>query len=541
MNEKLPRIRIWAIVTMAALVYLPSLSGGFINYDDGWLIRDNRFYESASPASLLVIWADFSKETRLLLGAEYLPVRDTSVLIDVLLFGLSPQAMRAINLILYLGSAVFCICAMRRVLGTSWRSDFVSAFFVLHPAHAESVAWIVGRKDVLGLLFFWIAVWLHTSKLRYRTWGTTALLMLAQLSKFLFIAAPALLLGLDLLRSRDHRPLSKFSRYLAPSLGVFSIAVIQLLVAKETAMVDVDGPGYLERLYTMGPVWLGYVKSALLGVGMNVMHDVVVRTRIDTEVFLGYGCVLLLLLCMFHHRRLRTESERIWFVAGVCFFAPLLFVSQIFAPIQNFHADRYLLLSVLGSGLAWLPILGLVEAFVKSHRQPFARLIPMSIPCALAAMSGYRAWLFSDPIRLFKSASENSSYSGAPLFQLGHAYESRGETDRALLAYHKTLTRPDSPSESGRRATNQMAKLYAASGNLPQAERVLRRGALNWPRDPKIVGNLAEIVFRLGYREESRRLFEQVISRFPSYETARLNYERHFGSRKPEASTRSDD
>ncbi|MCL4749395.1 MAG: tetratricopeptide repeat protein [Myxococcales bacterium] len=83
------------------LAYLPSLSGGFLNWDDPWLIRDNRVLADPSPSALGRIWRDFSPETRLELGAEYLPVRDTELWLEARLFGLSPGGLRASALALF--------------------------------------------------------------------------------------------------------------------------------------------------------------------------------------------------------------------------------------------------------------------------------------------------------------------------------------------------------------------------------------------------------------------------------------------------------
>src|SRR6187402_2730225 len=194
-------VRLCLLLVLLVVIYGPSTSGGFLGYDDNWMIEESAFYDSAQPGKLFPIWFDLSKDTRLLLGAEYLPLRDTTVLLDVLLFGLSPQAMRLQNLAWYLLAAFCCMRTWRAALGPSSSSDFLAAFFALHPVHAESVAWIIGRKDVVGLAFFWAAVWFHFGQHRRRIIIGTGLLVMAQLSKFLFVTAPVLLWALGALRS----------------------------------------------------------------------------------------------------------------------------------------------------------------------------------------------------------------------------------------------------------------------------------------------------------------------------------------------------
>ena len=81
--------RMWAsllaVVTFA--VYAPSLSNEFLNYDDPWLIEQNRILHEVSLSALHSIWLDLSRVTRLTLGAEYLPLRVTSLWLEGVLDG----------------------------------------------------------------------------------------------------------------------------------------------------------------------------------------------------------------------------------------------------------------------------------------------------------------------------------------------------------------------------------------------------------------------------------------------------------------------
>jgi tetratricopeptide (TPR) repeat protein len=211
-------------------------------------------------------------------------------------------------------------------------------------------------------------------------------------------------------------------------------------------------------------------------------------------------------------------------IAFACFCLPLIPVSQVFASIQNYHADRYLLLSVLGASLAW-------SIFVESlgHSPRVQKTLIAVLLGWLSLQTGYRAYLFAEPARLFRNATERTFYSGAPAYQWGVVLEEQGRLVEAIQLYDRAIRRPDAPSEAGRRATNNSARVYAQLSNLAQAERVLRKGRLLWPFDPKIAGNLAEIVWRSGRKREAKALFEQAMLEFPEYQVVKQNYGRHFG------------
>jgi len=59
------------------------------------------------------------------------------------------------NLLLHLASVVLLFVVLTRMTGKLWQSGFVAALFAIHPLHAESVAWVAERKDVLSSVF-WI-------------------------------------------------------------------------------------------------------------------------------------------------------------------------------------------------------------------------------------------------------------------------------------------------------------------------------------------------------------------------------------------------
>jgi hypothetical protein len=513
------------LLGLLLVIYGPSTRGGFLAYDDSWMIEENAFFKDAHFSSLAPIWFDLSKSTRLLLGAEYLPLRDSTVLLDVLLFGFSPQAMRLHNLVWYLLAGYFCVRAVRAALGENYASDFLAAFFLLHPVHAESVAWIIGRKDVMGLAFFWLALWTHVTERPGWRWCTAVFLAFAQLSKFLFIAAPLLFLCMDVLRSRLPSWRKALVAYGVPSMVCLSIALIQFNVARHTTMVEGEGAALSTRVVTMGPVWLAYLLSSFAGLGLNVMHETRVTNSISFSAVLGYLCLGCWLATAWvrslRGRDARPAARVAWFLI------PLLPASHLLVPIQNFHEDRYLLLSVMGAGLCYQELgRSLLARTLWSRAQRLVRLLAGGLLAYLALLSAERAYLFADAIRLFSHATESTHESSKAPYQLGIAHEGRAQTDLALRAYHLAIAR--SSDEFARRATNNLARIYARRGNYAQAEHYLRRGVALWPSEAKLQSNLAEVLWLSGRRSEARMLYEQVLTQFPDHQRSREKYQEHF-------------
>ena len=125
---------LWAALLAAACVvfWAPAVHHGYVAWDTPWLVVDNPLHNAGDWGQLPRIWTDLSVGTRLTLGAEYLPVRDTTVLMDFLLAGDRWAAHHAHSLAWYLlGCALFGLVAARllrhdaRVLQVS-HADVVS-------------------------------------------------------------------------------------------------------------------------------------------------------------------------------------------------------------------------------------------------------------------------------------------------------------------------------------------------------------------------------------------------------------------------------
>ncbi len=154
---------------LAAAVYLQTLDFGFISDDTIYLTNNPRLL----GLRLGELWRLFTEPYN---GySEFLPLRELSYWFDFALFGLTPAAFRLHNIILYAlclplvygaTSGLWRYFRPADATGTSWAAAGVTALFALHPALAESVVYISGRKDLLSALFSLLALWLAVSARR---------------------------------------------------------------------------------------------------------------------------------------------------------------------------------------------------------------------------------------------------------------------------------------------------------------------------------------------------------------------------------------
>lgn len=498
MRRAMPYLLVLAIV----LGYLPSLSGGYLNWDDPWLIRDNPVLHDASADALRKIWIDFSVETRMALGAEYLPLRDTELWVEARVFGLSPAWLRASALTLYVAA---CLCLRRALHLATQRFAFaeVAAWvFALHPVHVESVAWLSGRKDVLSLLFVCAALAAYAGRSRALHWCVPLLLLLAHLSKSMTVSALGLLFVIDLLAHR--RP---NVRVLAACTLAAAVAVgLHTAVGDQVGMTQPHtGGGRLGQALTMGPVVLRYVALLAWPPALSLVQDVPAVVRPTTWAVVGL--VVPAAWGAFGLWCWRARGRPLALASFLAFFVPLTPVSQVLFPLQNQMADRYLFLSVLAVALT-------VGHLFDEWMAPSFAVAPLTV-VAFGIATAERASVLASSELAFADAATKTALSPTAPYQLAAALEERGDEDGALAQYEQALARSRDRSEVGRRATNNIAKLRAKRNDLKGAVDVLEHGRVRWPDDPKMLLNLVRALSKLGRNSEARVAYDELVRRFP--------------------------
>ena len=131
---------------MVAVSYYPALLGGFVWDDMTYLVNER---EVRTWPGLWNIWfspAEIEKE------GHYWPILYTTFWLEHKLWGFAPFGYHLVNLLLYMANVLLLWTLLRRLaVPGAWA---IAAVFAVHPMHVESVAWVMGRKDLLsGLLY----------------------------------------------------------------------------------------------------------------------------------------------------------------------------------------------------------------------------------------------------------------------------------------------------------------------------------------------------------------------------------------------------
>ena len=167
----------------------------FVNYDDPRCVPENIHIQRGFNANDLK-WACTTSH-----AGYWQPLTWLSLMLDFQIFGLNPGGYHIVNLLFHITSSILLFLIFNRMTGAMWQSAFIAALFALHPLHAESVAWVAERKDVLSALFWMLtmgAYVLYVEKPDTKKYLLVILLFsLGLMAKPMLVTLPFALLLLD--------------------------------------------------------------------------------------------------------------------------------------------------------------------------------------------------------------------------------------------------------------------------------------------------------------------------------------------------------
>ena len=476
---------------LGMLPYVQTLWFGLVSYDDPWLIQNNMLLRQPSWAGLQQIWFDLTPTTRLRLGAEYLPLRDLSVMLDWALYGTWFGGFHLTNMLLYGGLCVTLTRVIQSWSGRHWTGWIAGILFALHPLHVESVAWLSERKGLLAGLLMMAAALLFRRFARRPSVGSWLLcalcLVLAVWSKAVGVTGVALLGALlwffppaEQLQRRENG-----LRWWLPWAGLAGLAVVSLLAF--APVWKVGSRLVVETAYHGGTAgataWLAaralglYLEHLLLGGTLGIQYAVPdgQAGMVAGLVGLTFAVAMAALSAVSLIRRGRWTLVGLAAVSWWIFYLP---VSQLVVPLQNYLADRYMLLASLAPCL-------LVAAAVGRLRN---RKLRLSLVLLLVGLSG--------AMTVIQTRSWSSSWA---------LYE------QALRAHPQNV-----------HAMIQMATMELGAGRTRSAARWLRRARKIRPAESRVLLHQGLLLARLGHKREAMRLFQQA-ARDPNADKARAN------------------
>lgn len=497
------------LLLLGVIVWARSIHGSFVNYDTPWLVIENPLLSGGDPSIVPAIFTDLSLSTRLLLGAEYLPIRDLSVLADFAVFGTSWWGHHTHNLLWYLLSCGLLLSVFQTLLKDDRKAWLAAAVYMVHPLHVESVSWLASRKDVISLAFFFASIlgWLRGG---WR-WGVASVfcLGLAYWSKNTAITLPAVLVVLSLLHARQS-PLRL--RWWLQWIPYGLLALLGLALTFHVGgMVSMLSPVRADSAWgvlTIEVQVIGrYLRMIVAPYGLSVRYpEPEVASLIAPMFLLGLAALggLLASAAALCRARPVVSLGILWF------FITLLPVSQI-VPIQNLIADRYLLIPSAGLILAAVSCLP-----ASLLRKPAGVAAAAGILLTLSAATWQRSAVWHSSQALWADLVEKNPadpYGWTSL--IGVAVEDGRLDDADLLVGQGLTVLPDEASLLQSRGIVAMKR-----GKLADAEEAFVEALILDPDLRKSRYNLMLSLDGQGRSEAAVEVGRALVSEHPLYEAA---------------------
>ncbi len=416
--------RVWhtavGMVALALVVYLPAALGAtFLDFDDAFFFgAGNEVFRDGLGAVL-----DPSRP----IANAWLPVAHVSLWLDWQLAGVAPLWAH-LHAILLHGAAATVLVRFLRALGAGTGvAHAAGALFLVHPALAESVAWVSGRKDLLSGLFTFAALWCVVRWCRrggaLPVVGAAVASALAMYAKPTAVVLPFLALLVCFAVPGERR------RFLLPLLLLAVVAPIawhhQTIAAAEGTLV---AGSVAERLPQAPGALLHYTAMVLWPAALNVLHpEVDTLARFRAAAIPGVAVALLLVLVVAAGLR-RPRWRFVAFGAGA-FFVALLPFNTAYPGSSIAAADRYLYLAIPGAALA-------VAALARLVAGPRGVVAAAAFVVPLAFLCGARAHDFRDDEALWQSSLAVEEQNAVAHLNLVYALVKRGPAEVAELRRH---------------------------------------------------------------------------------------------------------
>lgn len=330
---------------LAAAVFFPSLSNGFVNFDDGVYVYENPRVLSGlnwSGIAWIFTHADCN---------FYHPLTMLSLMVDHQIHGLNPRGYHLTNILLHASSAVLLFRALRQATGTLWRSAFVAAVFAVHPLRVESVAWIAERKDVLSVFFFMLVLaayvrYAQAGFSRARYFAVLVLFLLGLLCKSSLVTLPFLLLVLDYWPLQRDKGIS-WRGLAAEKTPLFALAIAAAVLSffvQGEAVQSVEIFPFALRLPNAVLSYVTYIGQMFFPAGLSPYYPISYIALKPWRIAL---CLFLLLAITMAVLLLRRS--RPYLLTGWLWYCGMLFPMSGIVLVGSYaHADRFTYLPQIG-------------------------------------------------------------------------------------------------------------------------------------------------------------------------------------------------
>lgn len=516
-----------ALALVTAVVFAPSLRGGFVDWDDPINFLENPYYRGLG-------WPQLRWMLTASVMGHWIPVTWLTFGADYAVWGMRPFGYHLTNVLLHAASAALFYLVARRLLGLAMPAAApaimglgaagAALFFAVHPLRVESVAWITERRDLTSGFFFLLTV-LAYLKAHERPpdvragWRGAALAFaaLALASKSIVMGLPLVLLILDVYPLRRLGPtLGDWTGARAWPIWREKIPFVLLAVGTAAAAFFVQrSTGYLTQADPVARVGMLFynvgfhVWKTFVPLNLAPIYELPLRLHPLEAPYLPSAIAVLAITsaaCLF--RRRWPAGLAIW----AFYLVMLAPVTGIVHTGYHLGADRNTYLPCAGFALlVGALVVALAEAPRRGLlRRPIAALGLGLVVVWLAGLglaAGIQTTVWRDPETLWRYAIAVDPRCSICLHNLGIITSQRGDRAESLALFERSLAlRPDRSEFYA-----NYGVLLLQMGRRQDGIAKLRHRLAHEPRDVGARTNLGIALIEEGHAGEAIAELEQAL------------------------------
>ncbi len=502
-----------ALGLLVAVSYYPATQGGLV-----W--DDVVFTLTRSVEDVSGIWKIWFEPRSIEHEGHYWPILYTTFWLEHKLWGFNPLGYHIVNLLLHVAvTLLLWRLLLRMAVPGAW---VVAAVFAVHPLHVESVAWVMGRKDLLASLFYLAVVLTYFRFVEHGHRGYYAqalvLFVLSLLSKSIAVTLPvSLLIWHWWTRGQVTRTdVVRVVPFLLVGLGII---VADLLYYKGIDNTAFDH-SLIERVLIASRALWFYAAKLVWPMWLPVIYP---RWDIGVTDPLAWGAFIAAiavgaLLWIFRHRIGRGP------LAGTLFFAVTLLPTLGFIDygymLFAFVADRYQYLA--GSG--FIAVLVSAAAHGTSRMSGVwktgVQIMTVAWLVVLGTLTWNQAGIYENNIAFYRHITTLNPQARLTHYNLGLEYQKEGRHEEALVTFRTELRLAREHTYDAIRNSRAHLGIGKSSedlGRLEEAEEHYQRAFEISPRFPTAIEHMGAFRIRQGRYNESLELFHRLIQIKPEH------------------------
>jgi tetratricopeptide (TPR) repeat protein len=506
------------ILALATLsVYWQVRNYEFVMFDDDVYLTENPHVRAGlTPKS--IGWAFTATY-----ASNWHPLTWLSHMLDVQLYGMNPGQHHLTNVLFHLINTLLLFLVLSQMTEKVWQSAFVAALFALHPLHAESVAWVSERKDLLST-FFWIltmgAYTRYVKKPEIKTYLPVFFcFVLGLMSKPMVITLPFVLLLLDYwpLERMTHRE-SGFWNLIREKLPLIALsagsgAITFFAQQSGGAVKSLEAFSLDIRIANALISYVRYIEKMVCPYNLAFLYP----HPAALSLWQAAGAFVLLVLIsalVFWQIRQRAYLAVgwLWYIGTL---VPVIGLVQV--GLQSM-ADRYTYIPFIGIFimLAW----GIPELLTgKIYKKYICAVSAVMILTLMGILAWHQTAYWQSSITLFRRALDVTSGNYIAHNALANALQAKGRWDEAVFHYREAVRLEPNFAK----AYNNLATALEEQGKIDEAIAAYRETLRISPGLAKAHYNLAYALEKQGKPDEAVRHYTESLRLNPDDTDVRIS------------------